>query len=467
MSDVDNKAFASLFSRRAQDLIKPGLERVGAAFAALDHPSLATPSILIAGTNGKGSTAGFLWLLLQQSLERVGLYTSPHLTDFSERMRCSHRPITNQDLLDQWHDLQLDLPRELYEPLSFFEMTTLMAFRLFAAERTSANVVEVGLGGRWDATNILDPLASVIVSISYDHQQYLGDTIAAITGEKLGILRSARPLFIGSGGYLFQDADAQRLLEQTAAARGCPLWRYGKEFFVDGKDGVIRLPGYTPVKVPLPASLTAPFLQENFVLAAAIYHWLQETRRPEWRLKPLAEVAKPCLESPREWPPSLRGRFWPQQVQINGASQKLLFDVCHNINGVEEFIRALKSQGIPPKQMPALISILGDKDFNGMLDLLRSFFDPIVLFNIPSERSFKHESLADRHASLSMLPNFSAAFEHAAQYWSRENTWAVCGSVLAVGHSLEHLAALQKDSVEHDPAGIVSADVRAKENKNS
>lgn len=461
MSKIDNTAFASLFSRRAQDLIKPGLERVGAAYAALDHPSLATPTILIAGTNGKGSTSSFLWLLLQQSLERVGLYTSPHLVDFAERMRCSHRFITNQDLLDQWHDLQLDLSKDMYESLSFFEMTTLMAFRLFAAEQTSANVIEVGLGGRWDATNILDPLASVIVSISYDHQAYLGDTLAAITSEKLGILRSARPLFVGGGGYLFRDPEAQRVLETTVAAHRCPLYRFGREFLIEGRDLVIQCPGQAAIKVALPPELTAPFLQENFALAAAIYHWLRETRQTEWKLKPLADVVPVVFSQAREWPPSLKGRFWPQEVLLDGEPQKLLFDVCHNVNGVEEFIRALQANGVSPHQTPALISILGDKDFNGMLDLLRSFFDPIVLFNIPSERSFKHEKLADRHGSLSMFPNFAAAFEFAAKHWSRGGTWAVCGSVLAVGHSLEYLAAFQNNSSRHDPSGVLSVDARA------
>ena len=190
-----------LFAKRANN-IKPGLERIKKSYEFLGKPAGNIPAVLIGGTNGKGSTSGFLWSLLAQSLSAVGLYTSPHLMEWSERFQISGRQVDDQDAIALAQELESLLPADLYAELSFFELTTLIAFRLFEREQVAMQVLEVGLGGRWDASNVADPLLSVVVSVSLDHQEYLGQDLRQILREKLGIMRSGCPLFWGQSGEI-------------------------------------------------------------------------------------------------------------------------------------------------------------------------------------------------------------------------------------------------------------------------
>ncbi|MBA2662965.1 MAG: bifunctional folylpolyglutamate synthase/dihydrofolate synthase [Bradymonadaceae bacterium] len=189
---------ARLFAQN-QFAIKLGLESIAQALAREGSPQRAHKAILIAGTNGKGSTAAFLAAILQAHGLRVGLYTSPHLIDLRERFRVDGRLLPQEivervgrDVLDRFADPLTSSPL-----LTFFELTTLMAARLFAEQEVDVAVYEVGLGGRLDAVNAIEPCLSVITSIDFDHQRYLGDTIGAIATEKCGIFRADVPAVVG------------------------------------------------------------------------------------------------------------------------------------------------------------------------------------------------------------------------------------------------------------------------------
>lgn len=183
-----------MFQRMGANAYKPGLDTSIALDKAFGNPHLRFPSIHIAGTNGKGSTAHTLAAILQSAGYRVGLYTSPHLVDFRERIRVngemiSHNAVIN--FVNRYQSLNLDC-----KP-SFFELTMTMAFEHFANEKVDIAVIETGLGGRLDSTNIITPILSIITNISFDHTAFLGDTLAAIASEKAGIIKRNIPVVVG------------------------------------------------------------------------------------------------------------------------------------------------------------------------------------------------------------------------------------------------------------------------------
>ena len=188
-----------VFERVGASAYKEGLENTIALDNHFGNPHRLFKTIHVAGTNGKGSTSHTLAAILQSAGYRVGLYTSPHLVDFSERIRVNGEPINQQYVIDF-----VEENREFFEPLypSFFELVTAMAFRYFAEKHVDIAVVEVGLGGRLDCTNIISPVLSVITNISFDHTGFLGDTLEKIAGEKAGIIKKETPVVIGE--YLLE-----------------------------------------------------------------------------------------------------------------------------------------------------------------------------------------------------------------------------------------------------------------------
>jgi dihydrofolate synthase / folylpolyglutamate synthase len=210
-----------LFGLKAQG-VKFGIDRMRAFAAALGHPERAMPVIHIAGTNGKGSTAAMLDAILRAADKRVGLYTSPHLVRLGERVQVDRRILTETEIVNYTESLRPVAEQlgaaDLDDHPSFFEFMTAMAFLQFARQRCDVAIVEVGLGGRLDATNVVEPEVSVITSIGLDHCEMLGYTIEAIAAEKAGIIKPGRPVVMGR-----LPLEAEAVVRQIAAERGCPL----------------------------------------------------------------------------------------------------------------------------------------------------------------------------------------------------------------------------------------------------
>ena len=183
-----------MFQNVGSDAYKEGLENTHILDEHFGHPHTQFRTIHIAGTNGKGSCSHTIASVLQEAGYKVGLFTSPHLTDFRERIRVNGVMISEQYVMDF-----IDHERSFFEPLhpTFFELTTALAFKYFAEQKVDVAVIEVGLGGRLDCTNIITPDISIITNISFDHVQYLGDTLAKIAGEKAGIIKKGVPVIIG------------------------------------------------------------------------------------------------------------------------------------------------------------------------------------------------------------------------------------------------------------------------------
>lgn len=453
--------FTSLFSKRARDLIKPGLERMRDAYLALGQPGVDIPSFIVGGTNGKGSTSGFLWRLLSVAGLRTGLYSSPHLVAFCERMQISDQSIDDADLIRCWEELRERLGLERYERLSFFELTTLMGLQIFADRQVAAQVLEVGMGGRWDATNVVEPLASVIVSVSRDHQDYLGHQLTGILQEKLGIIRPGRPVFWGSGGEAEHDPECRDILQRTVREKDCPLYRLGEHFGVTASEIWLNLPELSPIRMTYQLPSRARFLQNNLALACAVYHWYQSQVMRQ--LPSITQLMDDFVHAPGALAPTLMGRLTALSVRLPQRQQSVILDVCHNIDGLKTMLDGLSAVGLEStRKYPALVSILRDKDFVPMLQILQGFFEPIVLFKIPSDRTWQAEDMAGLPSSLPLCESFAAAWQYMnALRPDDDKPWVICGSVLAAGKVLEYFGLQPRtlhwfDHWYHQPIGVDS-----------
>jgi len=293
----------------------------------------------VGGTNGKGSTAAFTAAMLRAAGLRVGLYTSPHLVSFTERIVVDGVPIA-EDAVAAWTARLRPLAEE--REASFFEITTAIAFADFAARGVDIAVVEVGLGGRLDATTIVEPLVCGVTRIALEHTDYLGDTVEAIAREKAGIAKAGVPFLTTE-----TDPTVVRVLRQTAEAA---LARFST--VSAGRAAGLRL------------GLAGPHQAGNASLALALVEALPP------RLRPDAEAMAAGLGWAR-----IPGRF-----DVRG---RWLFDVAHNPDGARALVEAIRAADLP-RPLWALVAVLRDKDWAAMLDILAPVLDGLVLTRSPS-----------------------------------------------------------------------------------
>ena len=211
---------AHIFSRGRFGM-KPGLERVTAILSRLGNPHQKLNTVQIAGTNGKGSTGAFLAAIMTAAGYRTAFFSSPHLSDFAERFRIDGAEIAQPQLAAAAEEVLAVAPAEA----TFFELVTAIAFLCFAQERVELAIMETGMGGRWDATNVAASRLSIITPVSFDHCEHLGDTLAAIAAEKAGIIKPGRPVVVA-----LQEEAALAVIRQTAAQKAAPLLLYGPDF---------------------------------------------------------------------------------------------------------------------------------------------------------------------------------------------------------------------------------------------
>jgi dihydrofolate synthase/folylpolyglutamate synthase len=379
--DQLNALAPELYTRPGQPRRKFSLEQTRVLMAALGEPQRRFRSILIAGTNGKGSTAATIASILSASGVRTGLYTSPHLARANERIRVGSGEIEDDAfarLYCRVHDTgqQLVLEERLPQLPSFFETLTAMAFLYFAETGVELAVLEVGMGGRLDATNIVDPLLSIITDISLDHTEWLGPTIAAITREKAGILRRGGTLIA-----LPQLQEANQVLGEMAeelGVRGVNAAAYMPAMSADrvGPYGVQALDAVVEVDSPLMGAhqLRNVALAIAAAVELATSHGLPVTP---------ASIAQGVRET--RWPGRLerivkRGREW-------------ILDVAHNPAGAWALRAALS--GLPDAQRPRTLvfSCLRDKPLKEMSQILFPLFDQVIFAPIHSARAAAMEDL--------------------------------------------------------------------------
>ncbi len=350
-----------MFERQGASGYKEGLSNTLALDEHLGHPHLSYKTIHVGGTNGKGSVSHTIAAVLQESGYRVGLYTSPHLVDFRERIRINGTPVSQQYVVNF-----VEEHRSFFEPLhpSFFEVTTAMAFMYFKEMNVDIAVIEVGLGGRLDCTNIIQPLVSVITNISFDHTQFLGDTLAKIAGEKAGIIKTNTPVVIGE-----TNAETRPVFEKTAREKNAPI------VFADDDPQVVSavplneggMRYHLKFMGKLEGDLGGIYQKQNMntalfaleevrklgYLASAIEGKTYDRCRFELK-SGISNVAKLT---------GLRGRW-----ETVNQTPKVVCDTGHNVGGWMYLSRQLAN--VQCQQMHIIFGMVDDKDIDKVLDLL-------------------------------------------------------------------------------------------------
>jgi dihydrofolate synthase/folylpolyglutamate synthase len=405
-----------LFARTTGQF-KFGLERTTALLAALRNPERAYPSIHVAGTNGKGSSVATMAALLTARGRRVATYTSPHLVDFRERMVVAGEMIPADDVVE-FVARNIPLVDEL--GASFFEATTAMAFEYFARAGADIAIIEAGLGGRLDSTNVLDPIVAGVTSIGYDHTEYLGDTLEQIAGEKAGIFKPGRPAVIGE-----LDPHIRSLLAERARQAGASSVRIVAEE-VTLHDVRVDDAGTTcdlewrgtreTIRTPLAGRHQAANLAFSLVTLDAAGK----------------DVAVPLAEA----------RENIDRVHIPGRFQhtgRFIFDVAHNPAGAEVFAQTVISVS-PAKPIAVVLCVLRDKDWREMIRVLSRVASHFVLTMAPTAPASRAWNLAEvsefAHSlglSAVVEEDFALALGRASE---RAATVLVTGSFHTVGDAM-------------------------------
>lgn len=401
---------------------KPGLERMARLTAAAGHPERRLRFLHVAGTNGKGSTCAMLESVYRRAGLKVGLFTSPHLVAFAERIQINRQLIGPRDVARLAEELRpLVASLGAADPPTFFEVVTLMALLYFARAGCDLVIWETGLGGRLDATNIVSPLASVITNIHYDHEKWLGHTLPQIAAEKAGIIKPNTPAIIAPN-----PPEVIEVFRQRATALNAPL---------------TLLTPSDPHHL-LAHQIALPLLGEhqrlNAATAIATVHVLHAT------LPVSQETLVAGLESVR-WP----GRLQP----VRHGHQEIILDGAHNPGGVEALCAALKE--LYPRQKPAfIVGILRDKNWQQMLAILHQHARRFLLVTVGSERAATAEELRqgcgpdDPACPVSCHATLAEALQAASQ----EHLVVICGSLYLVGEAMEHLHVQAAPSHGHERA---------------
>ena len=407
-----------LFDREVERM-QLGLERVERALALCGSPHTRFPSLHIAGTNGKGSTAALLHAVLRAAGYRVGLYTSPHLLDFCERIRLGDGWIRQQDVVDgvAWIRSRLG-PAQL--ELTPFELMRLLAFVAFARAEVDIAVVEVGLGGRLDATNVLSPLVTTITQIGLDHQAYLGSDLARIAAEKGGIIKPGVPVVVGR-----MEADSQAVLIDIARRRGSPSLVYGRDFWADAGSGHFGYRGRARQYENLPLGLAGAFQVDNAAAALASLECLSADFP--------VSGAQLCH--------GLRQVVWPGRFQIvsDQSNQALvILDGAHNPHAVAALVSALP-EVLGERRVRLLFGVMDDKDWPSMVPPLARIAHQAVVTRVRNPRAADPQAVATAFAEACptrVCSDARAACQQLLDGADADTAVVVCGSLFLVGEVL-------------------------------
>jgi dihydrofolate synthase/folylpolyglutamate synthase len=413
------EAIQALFARTT-GTIKPGLERTEALLAKLGSPHRKLSAIHVAGTNGKGSVVATCEALLRARGLVVGRYTSPHLVDFRERVTVNGQPIFEEEVLEF---LERWIPTAEEMGATFFEVTTALAFDWLAKREVDLAVIETGLGGRLDSTNVLTPRVATVTSIGLDHTDLLGDTLEAIAREKAGIFKAGVPAVIGEPAPAIRELLAKCAKEAAAT----PVVVLDDDYTISNVEVSTRGTSFTLLDGKDGQHITTPLLGEH------------QARNTAIAIATLAAIGNEYLPPPGEISKALAGVFLPGRFERRG---KVIFDVAHNPDGartVTETIRAIN----PPSPRTALVAVLADKDWRGIIRELAPAVDRFVFTNAPSAPAERRWDPAEARSfakaqgiEADLEPDMDAAL---ALGQERSETLLVTGSFHTVGDAMSRL----------------------------
>jgi len=405
--------------------IKLGLATIRNILKGLGNPQRQYSCIHVAGTNGKGSIASGLAAILQAAGYRTGLYTSPHLIDFNERIMVDGRMISDKRVVDAYRKVK-KAHRGSRQP-TFFEFTTAMALYEFAEKGVEWAIIETGMGGRLDATNIIRPAVSIISNISLEHRMYLGGSIAEIAGEKGGIIKYRVPVVTGAS-----QPKARSALTSIAAQKKAPIHCFGKAFRVRRNgDGSFNYYGLEHNWQRLKTSLVGPHQVDNAALVLAACESL--IRRKKATIDE-AHVRK-----------GLQKVHWPGRLEFVGKAPLILLDGAHNLAAARNLARFLRDN-LAKRPITLVAGILDDKPYRAMLHPLMQQCRRVIVTRPVIDRALDPGVLYDVAKevvrNVKQFPTVDEAVAHAVKTAKRNEVICIAGSLYVVGEAKQALEKL-------------------------
>lgn len=389
---------------------KLGLENTLKLAKLAGNPQRKLRFIHVAGTNGKGSTCAMLESIYRGAGLTVGLFTSPHLVSFGERIQVNRKLVSKTDvvrLVNEMKPLLAEFPKEAHP--TFFEVVTVMALKYFAEKKCDLVIWETGLGGRLDATNIVTPLASVITNIQWDHQEWLGDTLAKIASEKAGIIKPGVPVITA-----VDNRESFHVLYETARKNISPFW----------------LIAAAQTENPLLHGVNLPLIGEHQRLNATV---------AAYAVKALAKKIPVSDEAIRAGLSKVR---WPGRLQLveRGDGRKVLLDGAHNIGGAEALRESLRNY-FPDEKPTLVLGILQDKDCGAICKILAPLARKIVATPVGSKRTASPQELARLCKAANPKAKVAAAgsVKQALNTTDGDKFVVIAGSLYLVGEAMELL----------------------------
>jgi dihydrofolate synthase/folylpolyglutamate synthase len=384
-------------------------------------------SVHVAGTNGKGSTSAFIAAMLREAGYRVGFYTSPHLVSFTERIRINNVPISEEKVV-----ALADRVRNAYQdPVSagdtralnptFFEVTTAMAFTYFAEQHVDIAVVEVGMGGRLDSTNVITPLVSVITNIDLEHTEFLGTTLKQIAAEKAGIIKQEVPVVTG-----VTQPEVISVIEREAAGRRAPVYRLSRDFFaipVDRRhDQVFDYKGITAAYEKMRIAMRGRYQMDNACLALAAMECLRTAG---------VVVEESATRH------GLEHTSWEGRLERVAQAPDIYLDGAHNPASAHKLASVVREMKSVYRQVILVIGILGDKDYRGIITELVPLADRVIVTKPQYERAMDVTLLSSEvrklHPSVETAQTVRDAIAHARACASTDDLIIITGSLYVVG----------------------------------
>lgn len=388
----------------------------------LGNPQNNFKCIHLAGTNGKGSVASTLSTILSTAGYKTGLYTSPHLVSFNERFCINNKNVTDADVIEAYKAVEAVNTGE--RSATFFEISTAMAFYLFNKKKVEFAIIETGMGGRLDATNIINPILSIVTNISIEHKSYLGNTIAEITGEKAGIIKPKTPVITG-----VKQASAVSVIEEKAAEESSPLYRFRKQFKVrrGAKEGTFTYYGINTKWSDVETQLTGRHQVDNAALALAACEILIEDNH--------AALTETDIKS------GLKNTRWPGRLEIVSKSPFTIVDGAHNLVAIRKLTEYLK-ETFKEKEITLITGVLDDKSYNTMFKCILPVCKRVILTEAKTERSISSDKLLTAAKKLigdvRVIKDIPEAIKHAETSSSKDDVICISGSLYVVGEAKEY-----------------------------
>lgn len=389
--------------------VRLGLEPLHVLLSRMDSPHLAYPCVIIGGTNGKGSVAAMLFSILSRAGYIVGLYTSPHLFRFNERIRVGADLITDEEIVSLIETIKLHQP----EDVTWFEFATAMAFEHFRRRGVDIAVLEVGMGGRLDATNIAPAKICAITNISFDHQEYLGNTLSAIAAEKAGIIKEGGVCVTCERG-----GESLEVISHRAREVGAEVIGIDDDFsFENNAAGLVWCSPLSEAITGIELPLIGGHQRDNALCAIAMSCCLKR--------KGFNIAAKDIREG-------LRRCVWRGRFDILSQRPTIVFDGAHNVAGMRSLVVSLMEK-FAGKKIIAVLGFLRGKDYQGMLKTIAPMADKIIITAPDSPRALSPQEILDScaryHPGMEIAESNHAALQHALSLVSGDDVVCVAGSL--------------------------------------